>query len=1353
MTADDYMDTGIHFGTDDSWQIRLLTVPSLVYDVIIGTPFLADNDVILKFQPFLHAFIKKTDGNTVYVRASPDSPARNLTGLSDTALALTSFENPKERAFRRLAEDACTFLLYDKGIEKIAHPEIREVTKKFRDRFPDTLPACRPVDRGSRNHAIELLPDKELPHLSYYGFNQEKLNHLTKKLQDLLTAGIIVRNDGRTPACSPGFVVISKGKARLVGDYRCLNAATRPHAQDIPSTQEVLDELGKATYFTLSDMMSGYFQLRIVDESQEYTTFATPLGRYKYTVTAMGLRNAGSDFQKAVSACLRSSGLFWKATINYMDDIVIYSKTAEEHAEHIEKVLAALRADGWYLAFDKSQIGVTRIKVLGHWVEHGKIFPDPTYVTKVTNFPSPDKAKNKVRALQGFLGLVGYYRRFIPNFGPIAAPLTALLKKETPWCWTEVHEAAVNTLASSLQATVDKGLTIFARDRPTRIYTDASGEGLGATLEQEVDGVWIPIAFFSKALSGAEVNLVNYERELLAIYTACKKWLCYLQGIHFRIRCDCNALRNLNSMSFSSRKRRVTTMLIFLGTLSFTWEHVKGSENKGADSLSRVPSATPPKDNTLDILPDDPNDPSADMQRDPREEDEEEWDFLCAISETDPKRPDTITKILPGNCVAYFPNETLREKYAKKARHRNVNEDLELGSLDHELKEELKDILCGINTLEWDEDAPEFVSALFGENADAIPDEVIAAETPNTVDENTVIPFNLPEVWKYDNDEYFKDEWEDTANGFAGHFHREITGKLLMYKNLIMVPLAATSLVLTEIHNGFAHIALSSLRDMLSSWGVWWPSIKEDTQAFVESCATCQLKTITSGRVFGRLGNRSRPRKGQEIAVDFSHLTEVGAFDGVLGIIDRATRYVMWIPAHQTWTSKEYHSAIINHWCSMFGFPTIVRSDNGSVFASEAWTKAWEAVGTSISHSTPYHPQANGIIERSFRTLKDRLKAIYQEELHVTWPDVLAIVQGCHNSLTRESLGGQSPAEIMFGYNPRWNRIPRMTDVPKDTDWFKENEERFATAEDLLTKAMNKYEEKMVKITNKKRKPWIPEKNDLVFISRKAFGKYPAQLEMEYVGPVPIQTMTGDHRATVLWNGKPMDVAVSLMRPCRLRQSDENIRPTLVKLWEAMFKSDLETKSDEGVWTPPAILDDETDEHEVTIKTSNEPDSAKDTVKTPSPSLMSPPLTPAKEKSFPFTPASQKMSEVAIKEIVDCTDSRKFPGRTEFIARGHDPRTPTFKTYWFNLAQLSKKGEWVVTEAVFKYFRKQTGHTAAEIEEDCDAGLLPGFLNEALFEPRFLEQIIRYKEKHLPAWVKSNKNLLAKWSKAIEDAP
>jgi hypothetical protein len=211
-----------------------------------------------------------------------------------------------------------------------------------------------------------------------------------------------------------------------------------------------------------------------------------------YTVTAMGLRNAGSDFQKAVRACLLTSGLFGTSCFNYLEDIIIFSNSPEEHAEHIGKVFQALREDGWYLSADKSQIGVSRIKILGHWVEKGRVYTDPTYVGKLSEVRSPGLATNKIKALQGFLGLVGYYRRFIPNFASIATPLTKLLRKGAEWSWGEEQEEAKARLTKALQDTVDRGLSIYDRDRPTRILTDASGSGIGAVLEQLVEESWTP---------------------------------------------------------------------------------------------------------------------------------------------------------------------------------------------------------------------------------------------------------------------------------------------------------------------------------------------------------------------------------------------------------------------------------------------------------------------------------------------------------------------------------------------------------------------------------------------------------------------------------------------------------------------------------------------------------------------------------------------------------------------------------------------------------------------------------------------------------------------------------------------
>ena len=198
------------------------------------------------------------------------------------------------------------------------------------------------------------------------------------------------------------------------------------------------------------------------------------------------------------------------ATQNYIDDLIVHSEDMKSHAQHLRRVFGALRDDTWYLSFKKSQIARTRVHLLGHWLEAGKVFPDATYVSKLKDLISPGNSKDKVNSLQKFLGTLGYYRNFIPQFGTLAHPLTLLLRKKTVWKWGPEQEEARRRLCETLQEVATIGLRTFSSGRETRISTDASAKGLGASMEQLYDDVWVPVSFYSKALTPAQTALINY---------------------------------------------------------------------------------------------------------------------------------------------------------------------------------------------------------------------------------------------------------------------------------------------------------------------------------------------------------------------------------------------------------------------------------------------------------------------------------------------------------------------------------------------------------------------------------------------------------------------------------------------------------------------------------------------------------------------------------------------------------------------------------------------------------------------------------------------------------------------------
>jgi hypothetical protein len=684
--------------------------------------------------------------------------------------------------------------------------------------------------------------------------------------------------------------------------------------------------------------------------------------------------------------------------------------------------------------------------------------------------------------------------------------------------------------------------------------------------------------------------------------------------------------------------------------------------------------------------------------------------------------------------------------------------------------------------------------------------------------------------WDYTADPRYGRIWNSTASGPDGHYHRDPSGRFLMIRNLYIVPEAARPLVMADIHKGYGHLALTTLIQMLTHWRLWWPELKKECAIFVQNCMTCNLKTITNGKVFGLLGRRPIMDKAQEIAVDFAQLAPVDRFNGVLGVIDRASRYTFWIPAANTWSARDCFLAIVNNWCRIFGWPLIIRSDNGPNLASNEWDQLWRAAGVQVSHSDPYHPQSNGIIERSFGTLKSRLRALYHENTNISWLDILPF-QGCHNSTTRESLGGVSPAEVMLGFCPRWDRMPRPPSIPSNADWLVENDERMTKLSLSVTEAIRKHEAEMAQYENKSRIKWIPKKNELVFVSRRAFN-FPDRdgLNMRYLGPVTVLDVIGDHSTTIMWEGAAKKVAVEYLRPCRIDPNAANTKSSLTALWQKIHPGQISNLDDQGVWDAPIFMDALDNEigpspttpiaipqqipriviseppvpivdtdpisREIPIRNEetaprvevpptgeNEPTqiplSREDTpIPMPTPGEERPSQKPSSKKSAPKkaqkkpnkipptgeVPVQQTGSQYLgtqsqvldpsatwspTKEIVKMEVQK---GRTIFRTKWAN-RTKAQILHWTQLAHLDTSGkpyEWVVNSHLVTYFGSLLRENEETVLEKLDEGLLDGFLEEAMFDRRWYNQLIEYYPTFLR--LKPLKTTVYRWDNTLEEA-
>jgi len=802
---------------------------------------------------------------------------------------------------------------------KEVQPEIRQLLAKYPEVLAANLNNHKPQHGVS--HSIETTgrPVFAKPRR----LDPDKLQQAKEEFKKLEEAGIIRRSSSQW--ASPLHMVKKKdGSWRPCGDYRRLNLATTPDRYPLPNIQDLSGKLAGCQYFSVIDLIKGYHQIPVAAEDIPKTAIITPFGLFEYVYMPFGLRNAAQTFQRLMDRLFAKYGFVFI----YLDDILVASSTQEEHLHHLQLVFSTLQEAGLRINPDKCCFLKSEVEFLGHHLSSSGIRPLGRHVQAVRDHPPPQT----VQQLQQFLGLINFYRRFIPAAARLLSPLTDLLAghpKELRW--GAEQEAAFRAAKEELAAA-----TLLHHPIPAAqlvLHTDASNTHAGAVLQQLVRGELQPLAFFSRKLSPAEKKYSTFDRELLAAYLAVKHFRWFLEGRQFTIFTDhrplTTAVKHIDTAWVERRQRQLALLAEFTSDV----QHVSGKKNVVADTLSRPPGAV----SAVKQLADGTAGASTAAAG-------EVLGLSHPMDQQEDSRP-------PG---AVFAEKQLADGTAGAGQQPTAAaEELQLGG---QLSlEQLADLQRGC------------------------PDVAAMKSSPS-------LNVQLVQVGE-------AAIWVDVSTGSPRP----------------LVPDQLRRPVFNMLHNS-SHPGSRATRRLISSRYIW-PAMAKDITTWARECVRCQL--VKTGKLV-----KIQPAVIPTPSRRFSHLHVdlVGPLPPSCGctwiftIMDRSTRWPEAIPMASV-TAADCARALVDHWISKFGVPASITSDRGRQFISQVWQAVCELLGVLHVPTTAYHPQANGLVERLHRRLKEALRA---RAAGTSWAKELPLLLLSMRATCREDQQ-RSPAEAVYG--------------------------------------------------------------------------------------------------------------------------------------------------------------------------------------------------------------------------------------------------------------------------------------------------------------------------------------------------
>lgn len=849
---------------------------------------------------------------------------------------------------------------------------LRSLLAKNADLFTAQLSGDTPA--GLAKHAPHRIdtgthvPIKRAP----YRVSPTEQKIIETEVEKMLQAGII--SPSTSPWAAPVLLVEkADGSVRFCVDYRQLNRITHKDAYPLPRIDDMLDHIGKSTFRSTMDLVSGYWQIPVAVEDREKTAFATRQGTYEFNVMPFGLTNAPATFQRSMDIIL--AGLNWTNTLVYIDDVVVFSPTFEEHMRDLQVVFNRIRQAMMFLKPRKCYFCRTELHFLGHILTKEGVHTDPQKVASVQNSPRPTSTTE----LRAFLGMTGYYRRFIKDYAHIAAPLTSRTSPYVRFNWDEECEHAWQELKERLVSAPVLRFPDF--ERPFLLHTDASDIAIGGVLAQlDDDGAEYVVAYGSRKLNPAEKRYPVHERECLSVIHWIKAYRPYLFGHPFTVFTDCGALQWLRTIKDPTGRLARWTMA--LERFDYELKHRPGQQNANADALSRPPlcetiQAGEPlqadHESVLEMIPTTISTigaaaTNADLETD-EETDEEPLESGSTTEEVVENMPNiTETQVLPSRddlgSVGGGGDETDGLLQGEDSIARAQRSDSELKPIFRFLEK-----------------------GLLPNN------EEKAKKLVAVANQMTIVEGRLYRYW-----------WPQRQD-------RRANTRLQL-----VIPPELRKEILAAHHDDLlgGHLGFDRTFDRIRE-RYWWPTVWKDTKNWVTTCGTCQRRKTPRLKKAGMLKPLPPATLPWErIAIDF-----IGPWTTTV----RGNRFIMVVSDYLTrWpeafalpdaTARTVAKTLFDEIICRHGAPLSLLTDQGPQFTDGLIEGLNELLQIRRLYTTPYHPQTDGLVERLNGTLENIIASFTSSD-QKDWDLYIPCALFAYRTSMQESTK-ETPFYLMYG--------------------------------------------------------------------------------------------------------------------------------------------------------------------------------------------------------------------------------------------------------------------------------------------------------------------------------------------------